>query len=149
MASFFKTSSLIGIPSPNSTSNLSSKGCGGALGAAPSGTLACGLLDAAASFGSSASATSSSRATSWPAKLGEYPESSSGKGSAGRAVETGVNLSAGTKLRGLSCSSYWGTYSTTREAQILALRGTLSLHLLMFSGAIRYGTFSRGSQTNI
>ena len=107
MASFFKTSSLIGIPSPNSTSNLSSKGCGGALGAAPSGTLACGLLDAAGSSSEgSASATSAKRATSSPAKLGEYPEALSGAGSAGRAVETGVNLSAGTKLRGLICSSY-------------------------------------------
>ena len=145
MASFFKTSFLIGIPSPNSTSNLSSKGCGGALEAVPSGTLACGLLGTAASFGSSASATSASHTTSSPAKLGEYPEASSDNGSAGRAVETGVNLSAGTKLRELS----WGTYSTTRKAQILALRGTLSLHLLIFSGVIRYGTFFRGSQTNI
>ena len=59
MASFFKTSSLKGTPSPSSTSNLSSRDLGGALGAAPSGRPSREPLDAAGgSSGDSASATS-------------------------------------------------------------------------------------------
>ena len=71
------------------------------------------------------------------------------KDEAGIAFGTGARRSLGSNEHGVSSSSYCGTYSTTLDAQILAFLGTFSLHLLTFSGAIRYGTLSRGSQMNM
>lgn len=149
-----------GVPSSSTSAIsrrvLSSSGCRGIPSAPGLRAAAIEPLLLVLDFGETSESMSMGSLTTSSATLGvesspsEKADSSCGV-DAGEAstAPIGCSRSGGVKATGVTSSSYCGTYSTTRLAQILCFRGMRSLQLGTTLGGTRYGTSSRGSQMNM